>query len=100
MQSLNWKECVHFRHTVLGSKRLDWPDEFGFDCSADFTISDVLGAISWVWTAPGDALLNAIASENTFRTFFQIETEMFVGHWFSTLLPMALLIIVFSLIGK
>jgi len=53
---MNWKECVNLLERYDLGDRFTWPpNALGFDCEVDaFTISDVWGGISWVWTLPGD----------------------------------------------
>ncbi|WP_439521084.1 hypothetical protein [Marivita sp.] len=70
---MNWKECVRFMERYDLGDRFTWPPNLmGFDCEPDiFTISDVWGAISWVWTWPGDWIL----SLEPIRTFFEIEDQ-------------------------
>ncbi len=62
----------------------------GFDCdNGAFTISDVWGAISWVWTLPGDWVL----SQEPISTFFEIAGETAIGAIGSTLAMWAMLIL-------
>lgn len=81
---MNWKECAEIREALNPGARFEWPPTFlnGFDCTQDFTVSDVLGAISWLWTWPGDYIL----SSEPFRTFFEIEQPVAIGAIGSTLL--------------
>jgi hypothetical protein len=61
------------------------------DCNPDFTISDIWGLASWLWTWPGDWLL----SQELLKTFFEIDGPSAIGAGASYVLPwLAFLIIV------
>lgn len=56
---MNWKECARLLDTAVDRSRFEWPTGWGFDCEPNtFTINDIWGAISWIWTWPGDWLLS------------------------------------------
>lgn len=80
---MNWKECVDLLYRYDLGNRNTWPPNvLGFDCDPEvFTIEDVWGAISWVWTWPGDALLNI----EMVNRFFVLE-QAAVGHLSSVIL--------------
>ena len=91
---MNWKECVNLLELYDLGDRFTWPpDALGFDCDVEnFTISDVWGAISWIWTWPGDWVL----SQEPIKTFFEIEGATATGAIGSTLIGFFLL---YSLTG-
>lgn len=86
MTALNWKECVASKE--LYYSRFTWPDKAwgGFNCSEDFTVSEVWGAIAWIWTWPGDWVLRL----EPINTFFELPPNV-TGHWLSTTLGWILL---------
>lgn len=90
MSPMNWKECVAVNERWSIRSRLEWPPQSdgGFNCSQQFTISEVTGAISWVWTWPGDWLLR----REPIRSFFEVESQA-TGHLFSTLLGWLLILL-------
>lgn len=82
---MNWKDCIHRDYLYGTGDRFTWPEAGwnGFDCNTEaFTISDVWGAVAWVWTFPGDWLLSLAP----IRTFFEIDTPAAVGAWGSVAL--------------
>lgn len=92
MNPIDWKECVALSERWLLRSRFEWPPEHagGFNCSSEITVSEVWGAISWVWTLPGDWLLRRAF----INTFFELDPNV-AGHWFSTLLGWILFFHVF-----
>ncbi len=93
---MNWKECVRMLEQYEPGDRFTWPDPvFGFDCDPEaFTVSDVWGVISWIWTYPGDWVL----SKEPVGTFFEFEGATVVGALGSTILGWFLFVILVSLI--
>lgn len=71
MEPMNWKECARQNELYLGHSRFEWPSGGlnGFNCSDAFTFSDIWGAISWLWTWPGDWLLRS----EPLNTFMEID---------------------------
>jgi hypothetical protein len=75
---MNWKECVQLNERYDLLSRFEWPGgdgKAGFDCNPDFTFNDVWGAVSWLWTWPGDYLLNL----PEVKSFFELGPETVVG---------------------
>mgnify|MGYP003133120368 CR=1 FL=1 len=93
---MNWKECASRLEAILPGGRFHWPGWNGFDCSQDFTISDVWGGISWIWTWPGDWIL----SREPLATFFEIEGSTAIGATGSTILGFLILLIIVGLLGS
>jgi len=81
---MTWKECAGVMETYSPGWRLHWPERGWneFDCEEAFTVSDVWGAISWIWTWPGDWIF----SQEPIRTFFEIEGTTAIGAMGSTIL--------------
>lgn len=82
---MNWKDCVHQNEGDGLVTRFEWPlDAYinGFDCNDALTYNDIWGAISWVWTWPGDYLLNL----PQVQSFFEMDAGTIVGSWWSTAL--------------
>ena len=75
-------------HSLTGRSRFSWPesDSGGFNCSADFTFTDVWGGFSWIITTPGDWILNY----PVVARFFELDTPV-VGNMFSWWLGIMLL---------
>ncbi len=94
---MNWKECVGLLQRYNLGDRFTWPpDALTFDCEPDaFTISDVWGVISWVWTWPGDWVL----SQEPARTFFEIEGTNAIGTTGSTFIGWLLFLIIMLIFG-
>jgi hypothetical protein len=93
---MDWKECVRQNEHLGIRTRFEWPigdGQSGFDCNTAFTFNDVWGGISWVWTWPGDYLLNSDAV----RSFFELGQETIVGSWWSTALVWLPLILLISI---
>jgi hypothetical protein len=88
MTALNWKECVSQGERWFAASRFEWPDKAqgGFNCSEQFTISEVWGAISWIWTWPGDWILRS----EPINSFFELSPNL-TGHWVSTTLGWVIL---------
>jgi len=83
---MNWKECARYEDSNGYRSRFEWPvgeGKSGFDCNEAFTISDIWGAISWVWTWPGDYLL----SLSGVRSFFEISEVTQIGNGWSYAFP-------------
>lgn len=82
---MKWKECVEFNEFYGINSRLEWPSNGGFDCDPTAaTINDVLGAISWVYTYPGDWII----SRPVVRSFFEIDpSTVVVGSGWSWVFP-------------
>ena len=81
--AVNWKECVRTNELYDFLSRFEWPvgeGKPGFDCNQDFTINDIWGAVSWLWTWPGDYLLNL----PIVKSFFEIGPETVVSSGWST----------------
>lgn len=91
MNPMNWKECVKIFEEAGIRTRFEWPaQEYGgFNCHYDITISEVWGAIAWVWTWPGDWILRTQYINN----FFELE-PLVTGHWFSVAFPVIVLFFV------
>ncbi|MFB9223009.1 hypothetical protein [Paracoccus cavernae] len=55
---MKWAECAALSES-LGHSRFLWPSGgiTEFNCEPGFTLSDLTGAISWIWTYPGDFIL-------------------------------------------
>ncbi|PWG16338.1 hypothetical protein DFK10_11890 [Salibaculum griseiflavum] len=95
---MNWAQCAERMEDYMPGWRLMWPSdgiEF-FDCEAGLTISDVWGAISWIWTYPGDWIL----SQEPLRTFFEIEGQTAVGATGSTILGWLIFLILAGLVSN
>lgn len=95
---MKWNECARLFEEMDLQSRFDWPGVGGFDCQADtFTINDIWGAISWVWTWPGDYLL----SLQEVQTFFDFEAKgEVIGSGWSTLIGWVIFWLVFlAIIG-
>lgn len=94
MAALNWKDCVALRERWSEGSRFEWPDQAhgGFNCSEQTTISEVWGAVSWIWTWPGDWMLRW----EPINTFFELSPTV-TGHWFSTTLGWLLLFWIMTL---
>ena len=74
---MNWKECGQLIES-LGISRFEWPvgdGKSGFDCNDAFTFNDVWGVICWLWTWPGDYLINSPGV----KEFFELGPETVVG---------------------
>ena len=56
----------------------------GFNCQTRTTISDLGGAISWLWTYPGDWVLRLPQVNKVFEL-----DALHTGGWISGLLPVA-----------
>ena len=83
---------------LTSGARFSWPQrgvEF-IDCEPNLTISDIWGAVSWVWTWPGDWIL----SQEPMRTFFEIEGGSAVGTLASTLFGWFVLFTVFFILAS
>ena len=95
---MNWKECVNLIESYGLGDRFTWPPKsLGFDCEpASFTISDVWGAMAWVWTWPGDWFL----SQEPIKTFFEIEGTTAVGALGSAGLGWLIALVILSALGK
>ena len=92
---MNWKECVKFNEAYDFGSRFEYPKgEIGFDCNDAFTFNDVWGFVSWIWTWPGDYLLNI----SEVRSFFEMEGTV-IGHTASTVLGWVLLFVIMALAG-
>jgi hypothetical protein len=95
---MNWKDCVALKERALDvgqrssgeNPRFQWPKEgvSGFNCESGVTISDIWGAISWIWTYPGDLFL----SIEPVKKFFEIEGSVAIGAVGSTFLPWLILL--------
>lgn len=95
---MDWKECVQLDEKFQIRSRFDWPvgeGRGGFDCNDAFTFNDVWGAIAWVWTWPGDYLLNIPGV----KAFFELGPETIVGSswsgalsWLALMLGVALML--------
>ena len=86
---MNWKDCVRQNEFYAIRSRFEWPvgeGKSGFDCNDAFTVNDALGAISWIWTWPGDYLLNLPQA----RAFFELTPETVIGSGWSSALPFVL----------
>lgn len=88
-------------YALAGRSRFSWPQEGsgGFNCSPDFTISDLTGAAQWLWTSPGDLILTV----KSLHQFFEIQGPA-VGHIFSYVFgffffPVALMLILYAAIA-
>ncbi len=94
---MDWKECVELLQTYDLGNRFTWPPNgLSFDCNPEaITISDVWGAVSWVWTLPGDWVL----SQEPARTFFEIEGSNAVGTTASIFIGWMILFIVLGVWG-
>jgi len=94
---MNWKECVNLLERYDLGDRFTWPpNALGFDCEVDaFTISDVWGGISWVWTLPGDYAL----SQEPFKTFFEIDGSAAMGTTASIVIGWVLFFVLMGLLG-
>ena len=88
---MDWRECVDARLVTDGTSRFKWPSEGhgGFDCSVNFTVSDVSGGIQWIVSWPGDFAL----STEPLKTFFEIGGEAAVGATGSLILGYLLLVV-------
>ena len=92
---MKWKECVSLVERYDLYTRFDWPltpGRLGFDCESVFTINDIWGAIGWVWTYPGDLVLN----NSEVKTFFALPPETVVASGWSTALGWLILFVVWS----
>jgi hypothetical protein len=79
---MNWKDCVIINEQYGVRTRFDWPvgpGKSGFDCNENSTFSDLWGGLSWIWTWPGDYLMNS----PSWREFFEIGNELVVASNFS-----------------
>lgn len=79
---LDWKECVTVRAIQIGDhlERLRWPTGNDFNCDpAQFTISDLSGGFAWLWTWPGDWLINQIMDKPEVARFFEWDGTPFAG---------------------
>ena len=86
---MNWKECVRFNEQYDVRSRFEWPvgeGRSGFDCSDAFTFNDIWGGVSWLWTWPGDYLLNL----QSVKAFFELSPETVVASGWSTALGWAI----------
>lgn len=56
---MNWAECSRASESIYGWSRFDWPPNglAGINCQDGVTLSDITGALGWVWTYPSDYLL-------------------------------------------
>lgn len=80
---MNWKDCVLLYEKYDIRSRFEWPvgeGRSGFDCNSAFTFNDVWGAVSWLWTWPGDYLLNMAMVKD----FFELGPEIIVASGWST----------------
>ncbi len=93
---MNWKECARQMEAFNPGERFRWPGLNGIDCSQDFTISDVWGAIAWGWTWPGDWVL----SQEPLRTFFEIEPPTAIGTIGSTILGFLIAFMLLAILGS
>ena len=95
---MDWKDCASQRLDTYLESRFKWPtpELGGFDCNPDFTFSDIWGAISWIWTYPGDYLL----SMPGVRSFFEMEGFVSIGSTWSTVLTWIFLILLLNLIRE
>lgn len=91
---MNWKECLRLTEQYIS--RFEWPltdgDQMGFDCNPDFTVNDIWGAVSWLWTWPGDYLLNMPG----LKAFLELGPETIIGSGWSTVFGW---VIFFMIIG-
>lgn len=97
----DWRECAQAMYTLAGRSRFSWPQEGsgGFNCSPDFTISDLTGALRWLWTFPGDLILTI----KPLHQFFEIQGPA-VGHLFSYVFgffffPVAFMLILYAAVA-
>ena len=95
---MNWKAYTAQRNIFGPDDRFSWPSDgiASIDCSPGFTISDLWGAISWVWTWPGDYLL----STEPMKTFFEIEGATAIGATGSTVFGWVIAIFVLLILAE
>lgn len=90
---MNWKDCVRQNELIGIRTRFEWPVgqyKGGFDCNDSSTVNDILGGISWLWTWPGDYLLNL----PEVKSFFEMSSETVVGSGWSSALTWLILVVV------
>ncbi|MBL9062751.1 hypothetical protein [Tabrizicola sp.] len=94
---MNWAECSHHQEWTGIKGRFDWPAEglSGFNCEPGTTISDLGGAVAWIWTLPGDWFLRL----PEVNKFFELD-PLHTGGWASGLLPFAVLMLVIILVDR
>lgn len=95
---MNWKDCASRLEQYYEGWRFVWPPEgwSQFDCEQGLTISDVWGAVSWIWTWPGDWVL----SQEPLRTFFEIQGTSAIGTTASTVLGWFIFLVVIGLLNQ
>lgn len=91
---MNWVECAKQNEFFNIRSRFEWPvgeGKGGFDCNETFTFNDIWGAISWVWTWPGDWIF----SHPEVQKFFEWPAETVIGSSWSTALSWLIIIVIF-----
>lgn len=88
---MNWAECSRHQEWTGIRDRFSWPTDglAGFNCEPGLTISDIGGAIAWLWTFPSDLLLRVPA----INAFFELDPLTTGGVW-SGLLTLAAVLVV------
>lgn len=88
---MNWAECSRHQEWTGIRNRFSWPSDglAGFNCEAGTTVSDIWGAVAWLWTYPGDWLLR-LPSVNKFLELEPLHT----GGWASGLVPLVAWVVI------
>jgi hypothetical protein len=89
---MNWRDCVWLNESVGVRSRFEWPvgaGKSGFDCDPAFTPDDLMGALGWTLTWPGDYLV----SSPGVRSFLRIEPQATVGNLWSACLAVLVLML-------
>ncbi len=83
---MDWVKCSKGQEVTGFKSRFDWPhDGFaGFNCESGVTISDIGGALSWLWTFPSDWVLRIPAVAE----FLELD-PLHTGGWWSAGLTFA-----------
>lgn len=90
---MKWKECARELDSAGVRDRFTWPGDVngpaGFDCNPETTFNDFWGALSWLWTYPGDYLQNT----HWVQRFFELDGTTVIGSSYSSGLSWLLLMI-------
>jgi hypothetical protein len=83
---------------LQGGSRFSWPENGinGFDCRDEFTINDLWGVVSWIWTWPGDWLL----SQEGVQTFLDMDPGTVIGSWWSSAIGWFILMVFSSVFSS
>ena len=82
---MNWTECVKYKEAYNLEYRFEWPSSelgLGFDCNQALTFNDFWGGLVWIWTWPGDYVLNL----TSVKSFFEMQSDTVIGSGWSVAL--------------